>query len=133
MVKSAEKVIYATGRRKQSVARVWLHPEGSGFTVNEKKMEEYFDREDLRMIVRQPLDLLNTGENILLAATVKGGGVAGQAGALRHGISRVLALYDETFRSPLRKGGYLTRDPREKERKKFGKKGARRSFQFTKR
>lgn len=133
MVKSAEKVIYATGRRKRSVARVWLRPEGSGFMVNEKKMEEYFDREDLRMIVRQPLDLLNVGENILISATVKGGGVAGQAGALRHGISRVLALLDETFRPPLRKGGYLTRDPREKERKKFGKKGARRSFQFTKR
>jgi len=127
------KSLYATGRRKDAVARVWLTAGESGFTVNGKPLEERISREDLRMIINQPFEAIQSGATFSVKATAKGGGIAGQAGALRHGISRALALYDEGFRVILRKGGFLTRDPRKKERKKFGQKGARRSFQFTKR
>lgn len=128
-----EKEIYATGRRKQSIARVWISSGDHGFTVNGRDFEEYFKREDLKMIIRQPLEAVRSIDRFKITATVVGGGDAGQAGALRLAVSRVLCLYDETMRPILRKGGFLTRDPREKERKKFGRKGARRSFQYTKR
>lgn len=127
------KPLYATGRRKRSVARVWLTEGEKGFWVNGVDVDSYFNRQDLRMIVRQPFQALHVMDKFVIKATVKGGGEMGQAGALRHGISRALALYDQSYRSVLRREGFLTRDPREKERKKFGQKGARRSFQYTKR
>jgi len=133
LTEEAAKKIYATGRRKRSIARVWLKEGEKVFSVNGCDFDEYFKRDDLRMIVRQPLEAVRSLDRFKIQATVVGGGVAGQAGALRQGISRALALYDETLRPTLRKGGFLTRDPREKERKKFGRKGARRSFQYTKR
>ena len=129
----ALKPIYATGRRKQSIARVWLQEGEPIFLVNGRGFDDYFKRDDLRMIIRQPLEAVRSLDRFKIKATVVGGGVAGQAGALRQGISRAIALYDATFRPVLRKGGFLTRDPREKERKKFGRKGARRNFQYTKR
>ena len=128
-----KKGIYATGRRKASVARVWFQEGENGFVVNGRNFEEYFKRDDLKMVIRQPLEAARALDRFKISASVTGGGVAGQAGALRHGISRALAKYDETLHSALRKGGFLTRDSREKERKKFGRKGARRSFQYTKR
>ncbi len=133
MVETTQKIFWATGRRKQSIARVRLKEGDKGFFVNGRDVDEYFKRDDLRMIIRQPLEAVRLLDQFRIEATVRGGGVAGQAGALRHGVSRVIALYDETLRPVLRKGAFLTRDPREKERKKFGHKGARRSFQYTKR
>lgn len=127
------KPLYATGRRKRAVARVWLKEGEKGFLVNGVDVDSYFNRQDLRMIVRQPFQALQVMDRFWIKATVTGGGEMGQAGALRHGISRALALFDQSYRSVLRKEGFLTRDPREKERKKFGRKGARRSFQYTKR
>jgi len=129
----AEKTLVATGRRKQSVARVRLTDGEKGIFVNGEDCDVYFKRDDLRMIIRQPLEAARMLDRFRFEINVTGGGVAGQAGAVRHGISRALTLYDETLRPILRKGGFLTRDPREKERKKFGRKGARRSFQYTKR
>jgi small subunit ribosomal protein S9 len=124
---------YATGRRKKSAARVWLQ-EGSGaIEINGKKMDDFVGREDLRMIIRQPLELTKTEQRFDIRATVVGGGESGQAGAIRHGISRALVVCDEAMRGMLRKAGFLTRDPRMKERKKYGRKGARRRFQFSKR
>lgn len=133
MAETAEKAIVATGRRKQSIARVRLSDGEKGIFVNGQECDQYFKRDDLRMIIRQPLEAVRLLDRFRLEVNVTGGGVAGQAGAVRHGISRALTLYDESLRSTLRKGGFLTRDPREKERKKFGRKGARRSFQYTKR
>ncbi|HNV86220.1 MAG TPA: 30S ribosomal protein S9 [Candidatus Omnitrophota bacterium] len=127
------KPLYATGRRKRSVARVWLKEGEKGFMVNGMDVDSYFGRQDLRMIVRQPFQALHLPDRFHVKASVVGGGIMGQAGAIRHGISRALAIYDQSYRSVLRKEGFLTRDPREKERKKFGRKGARRSFQYTKR
>ena len=129
----AEKVYYGTGRRKESVARVWLKEGAEGFEINGRKIDEYFTRETLKMVVLQPLEATSTVKNFSITANVKGGGDSGQAGAIRHGISRALVAFDEKLRSILRKNGYLTRDPRAKERKKYGQKGARRKFQFTKR
>ncbi len=124
---------YGTGRRKKSTARVWL-AEGSGnITINGKAMDEFVSRADLRMIIRQPSEVTSTVKRFDVKATVRGGGESGQAGAVRHGISRALVEVDENWKSPLRKAGLLTRDPRMKERKKYGRKGARRRFQFTKR
>ena len=124
---------YATGRRKRSIARVWLS-EGEGvIEINKKKMETHIGRADLRMIIQQPFEATNVINRFNIVATVKGGGEAGQAGAIRHGIARALVKFDESLKPALRKGGYLTRDPRKKERKKPGQKGARRRFQFTKR
>ena len=123
---------YATGRRKSAIARVWLVPNDSGFEINGRSLEEYLETEILRLIVRQPLELAKAVERFKVIAKVSGGGQSGQAGALRLGIARALVNTDETLNSPLRKGGFLTRDPREKERKKFGRKGARRRFQYTK-
>ena len=133
MAETVEKVIVAIGRRKQSIARVRLLDGEKGIFVNGQDCDQFFKRDDLRMIIRQPLEAVRMLDRFRLEINVTGGGVAGQAGAVRHGISRALTHYDETLRSPLRKGGFLTRDPREKERKKFGRKGARRSFQYTKR
>jgi len=124
---------YATGRRKKAIARVWLS-EGKGeLTINSRNLKDYFYRDNLCMIIRQPLEITNTAGRFDVKANVYGGGLTGQAGALRHGIAKALTLFDEGLRSSLRKSGFLTRDPRRKERKKYGQKGARRAFQFTKR
>lgn len=127
------EVISATGRRKQSIARVWLFPGEKGFTINGQDSSKYLKRANLQMVVDQPIQAVKPTESLRIRARVEGGGIAGQAGAVRLGISRALVKLNEKFQSTLRKGGFLTRDPRQKERKKFGKKGARRGFQFTKR
>lgn len=124
---------YGTGRRKSSVARVRLY-EGSGkITINGRDIDEYFGLETLKLIVRQPLGLTETTEKFDIVCNVGGGGVTGQAGAIRHGVSRALLLFNPDFRSVLKKAGFLTRDPRMKERKKYGLKAARRAPQFSKR
>ena len=112
MAETAEKAIVATGRRKQSIARVRLSDGEKGIFVNGQECDQYFKRDDLRMIIRQPLEAVRLLDRFRLEVNVTGGGVAGQAGAVRHGISRALTLYDESLRSTLRKGGFLTRDPR---------------------
>jgi len=128
-----QNVIFTTGRRKESVARVRLF-EGKGeMQVNKKPVDEYFNRPTLRLLIRQPLEATNLLDKYNIIATVKGGGKSGQAGALRHGISRALALTSGESKTVLRRKGYLTRDPRGKERKKYGQKGARKRFQWTKR
>lgn len=132
-MKITKSTIYATGRRKEAVARIWLNEGESGISINGKKMEDYVDRENLKMIIRQPLEATRSVGRFGIVATVKGGGKSGQASAVKHGIARALVKYDESLRPTLRKGGFLTRDPREKERKKYGQKGARKRFQFTKR
>ena len=124
---------YGTGRRKTSVARVWLRPGDGTITVNSLGIEDYLLRKTLRMVVQQPLEATNTTGRYNVYATVEGGGHTGQAGALRHGIARALLQSDETLKDALRRGGYLTRDARKKERKKYGLKGARARFQFSKR
>jgi small subunit ribosomal protein S9 len=126
--------MYGTGRRKSSVARVRVYPNGTGnITINGRDIEEYFGLETLKMVVRQPLNTTETLGKVDIIATVEGGGVSGQAGALRHGISRALLLVNPEFRPLLKKAGFLTRDPRMKERKKYGLKAARRAPQFSKR
>ena len=122
-----------TGRRKRALARVRVMRGNGNFSVNGTTVEEYFGRETLTMMVRQPLEATQTLGEFDISANVSGGGVAGQAGALRHGIARALLAYDPNLRATLRKGGFLTRDPRMKERKKYGQKGARARFQFSKR
>ena len=125
---------YGTGRRKSSTARVHLIPNGTGvITVNGRSLDEYFGLETLKLIVRQPLVAANAAEKFDVEATVAGGGVTGQAGAIRHGIARALLLADANYRSVLKAEGFLTRDPRMKERKKYGLKAARRAPQFSKR
>lgn len=124
---------YGTGRRKRSVARVFLRPGSGKIVVNKKELNDYFKREIYSIIVKQPLEITEQLEKFDVFATVKGGGTTGQAGALQHGVSRALVSFSETFRSPLRKAGYLTRDAREVERKKYGMKGARARYQFSKR
>ena len=126
-------IYYATGRRKQSIARVWLEDGGKEVLINGKSIETYFPRETLRMIIQQPLEASKLMDRFGIRAEVSGGGLSGQAGAIRLGISRALIEFDGGSRSLLRKNGFLTRDPRKKERKKYGHKGARRSFQYTKR
>ena len=134
MVKTKSNSFASTGRRKEAVARVKLTPEGEkDFLVNEQPFDQYFTRETSKMIVNQPLELTNLVGHFQIRAKVSGGGPNGQAGALRLGIARALVQYNEELRQALRRGGLLTRDPREKERKKYGRKGARRSFQYTKR
>ena len=125
--------IYATGRRKNAIARVWLFPGQKGFIVNGQDSDKYLKRANLQMLVEQPLKSVNMLGQVRIRARVEGGGTAGQAGAIRLGIARALLKINPENRSTLRAGGYLTRDPREKERKKPGRKGARRRFQFTKR
>lgn len=123
-----------TGRRKESIARVWFVPgDGTQFTVNGKTMESYFSRIVHQIIVRQPLKLVKAAESYNVVATVRGGGESGQAGAIRMGIARVLLALDPTAKKSLRQGGFLTRDPRAKERKKYGRRGARRGIQYSKR
>ena len=124
---------YGTGRRKDAVARVWLKRGSGKVEVNGKNLEQYFARPVLRMVINQPFVSLNEVSKFDVVATVVGGGLSGQAGAVRHGIARALDKYDPTFRKALRQGGYLTRDSRVVERKKYGKAKARRSFQFSKR
>ena len=124
---------YATGRRKEAVARVWLVDGGKELLINERPLQNYFAREADRVWAQGPLKATNFLERFGVKADIHGGGPSGQAGALRLGIARALVEYDENLRSALRKAGFLTRDPRAKERKKYGRKGARRSFQYTKR
>jgi len=129
-----QKATYiGTGRRKRALARVRLMRGSGSCSINGRALEEYFGRETLTMIVRQPLEATQNLGEFDIVANVSGGGLAGQAGALRHGIARALLVYDPNLRSTLRKGGFLTRDPRMKERKKYGQKGARARFQFSKR
>ena len=124
---------YGTGRRKTSTARVYLRPGGGNVMVNRKAFDSYFPNETLRMIIRQPLNLTETTNKFDVLANVAGGGPAGQAGAIRHGITRALIEYNADLRPTLKQAGLITRDPRIKERKKYGQKGARKRFQFSKR
>ena len=128
-----EPYFYGTGRRKSSVARVRLLPGSGNVTINGRTMDEYFGLETLRMLVRQPLELTGTMGKFDVVVNVVGGGVSGQAGAIRHGITRALIESDETLKPVLKKAGFVTRDPRMKERKKYGLKAARRAPQFSKR
>jgi len=124
---------YATGRRKNSIARVYIKPGSGKIEVNDKSLIGYFKRETLKMIIEQPMDKTETMDKFDVVANVSGGGLTGQAGALRLGISRALLKYDEELKPILRANGFLTRDPREKERKKYGMAGARKRYQFSKR
>lgn len=129
----ADDRIYATGRRKTAVARVWLAPGSGKFTINFRDDEIYFSRPTARMVIRQPFEELGNLGNFDVYCTVKGGGTSSQAGAIRHGITRALIKHNPDNRSPLKAAGYVTRDPRKKERKKYGQRGARARFQFSKR
>ena len=134
MYTSKKPYMYGTGRRKASVARVHLFPGGTGaITINGRDIDDYFGLETLKLIVRQPMVTTNTLGKVDIVATVSGGGVTGQAGAIRHGIARALLAVDESYRPILKAAGLLTRDPRMKERKKYGLKAARRAPQFSKR
>ena len=124
---------YATGKRKDAVARVWVRPGSGKVTVNGKEMAEYFSRPVLQMVIGQPFKVTNVAGQFDVMCTVAGGGLSGQAGAVKHGISKALSLYDPEFRPALKAAGFLTRDARVVERKKYGKRKARRSFQFSKR
>ncbi|WP_342641872.1 30S ribosomal protein S9 [Rhodoligotrophos ferricapiens] len=124
---------YATGRRKNAIARVWIKPGPGKITVNGRDVDAYFARPALQMILRQPLEAAGRKDQYDVICTVTGGGLSGQAGAVRHGLSRALTYYEPELRSALKKDGFLTRDPRVVERKKYGKAKARRSFQFSKR
>jgi small subunit ribosomal protein S9 len=124
---------YGTGRRKTSTARVYLRPGSGAITVNKREFNSYFPNEALQMIIRQPLNLTETTEKFDIFVNVAGGGQAGQAGAVRHGITRALMEFNADLRPALKKAGLITRDPRQKERKKYGQKGARARFQFSKR
>jgi small subunit ribosomal protein S9 len=124
---------YATGKRKDAVARVWVKPGGGKIEINTRAVEVYFARPVLRMLIQQPLLATNRSGQYDVTCTVSGGGLSGQAGAVRHGLSKALMAYEPELRSALKRGGFLTRDPRVVERKKYGKAKARRSFQFSKR
>ncbi|MFA6955331.1 MAG: 30S ribosomal protein S9 [Thermoanaerobaculia bacterium] len=124
---------YGTGRRKSSTARVWLRQGSGQITVNHRTFDDYFPNEVLKMIIKQPLSLTETVDHFDILVNVDGGGPTGQAGAIRHGISRALEVFNAELRKKLKKSGLLTRDPRMKERKKYGQKGARARFQFSKR
>ncbi len=124
---------YGTGRRKKSIARVYVEPGKGNITINKRPIDEYFGLETLKVIVRQPLEAVNATDKYDITVTVRGGGFTGQAGAIRHGIARALLQADSDNHDALKKEGYLTRDPRMKERKKYGLKGARRAPQFSKR
>ena len=129
----AETKTYATGRRKTAVARVFLSPGSGSFMINERDDEEYFSRPTASMVIRQPLEEVGLLANYDVRATVRGGGTTSQAGAVRHGITRALMEVDPDLRPRLKSAGYVTRDPRKKERKKYGQRGARARFQFSKR
>ena len=133
MYTSAKPYFYGTGRRKKSVARVRLYPGTGAITVNGRDVEDYFGLDTLKLIINQPFGVTGTDAKFDIVANVKGGGMSGQAGAIRHGLARALLTVDENYRSALKKAGFLTRDPRMKERKKYGLKAARRAPQFSKR
>jgi small subunit ribosomal protein S9 len=124
---------YGTGRRKSATARVFIKPGTGEIIVNKRKLEDYFDNEVHRMVIRQPLHLTDTASKFDIQVNVDGGGKAGQAGAVRHGVTRALLEFNPEFRTRLKRAGFVTRDPRVKERKKYGQKGARARFQFSKR
>ena len=124
---------YATGKRKNAVARVWIKPGGGKITINTRPIEVFFARPVLRMMIQQPLVAASRNGQYDVVCTVSGGGLSGQAGAVRHGISKALTYFEPDLRTPLKRGGFLTRDPRVVERKKYGRAKARRSFQFSKR
>jgi small subunit ribosomal protein S9 len=129
----AENKFYATGKRKTSVARVWMKPGSGSIVVNQKPIDEYFGRETSKMVVHQPLELTGNVGKFDISVSVCGGGPSGQAGAIKHGITKALMEADGSLRDALKKAGFITRDSRIKERKKYGKRSARRSFQFSKR
>ncbi len=129
----AEKIITATGRRKTSVARVFLKAGRGALTINDRSLDEYFGRETARMIVMQPFGVTQAGGNFDIRVNVQGGGISGQAGAIRHGITRALMRFDPQLRAPLKKAGFVTRDPRAVERKKYGRHKARKRPQYSKR
>ena len=129
----AEERIYATGKRKSSIARVWLKAGVGEFNINKRSLDNYFQRETLKMITRQPFELTDTRGKYDVFVNVQGGGTSGQAGAIRHGITKALLEINSDFRPILKKAGFITRDSRVKERKKYGRKGARARFQFSKR
>lgn len=133
MPESESNRLYATGKRKCAIARVWVHPGTGKFTINRKAAEEYFSRETSLMVMRQSLEMLDAGEKWDVTATVVGGGHSAQAEAVRHGVARALADSDPDSRGTLKKAGFLTRDARKKERKKYGQPGARKRFQYSKR
>lgn len=128
-----EKTFYATGRRKTSIARIRMKPGDGKFEVNAQDLNKYFKLETAKMMIFQPLELTGTVGQFDIAVNVQGGGMKGQAGAIRHGITRSLLTVKDEFREPLKKAGLITRDPRKKERKKYGQKGARKRFQYSKR
>ncbi|MDD4457229.1 MAG: 30S ribosomal protein S9 [Syntrophotalea acetylenica] len=129
----AEQRFYATGKRKRSIARVWLQPGEGNITVNRRTLDEYFGRETSKMVIRQPLELTNNVGKFDILVNVCGGGPSGQAGAIKHGITKALLEADPELRAVLKKAGFITRDSRAKERKKYGRKSARARFQFSKR
>ena len=133
MYTSAKPYFYGTGRRKKSVARVRVYPGNGNITINGKDIDTYFGLETLKLIINQPFGVTGTVGKFDIVANVNGGGISGQAGAIRHGVSRALLLADDSYRTLLKKAGFLTRDPRMKERKKYGLKAARRASQFSKR
>ena len=133
MYTSAKPYFYGTGRRKKSVARVRVYPGNGQITINGKDIDEYFGLETLKLIINQPFGVTGTTGKFDIVANVSGGGISGQAGAIRHGVARALLTADESYRAALKAAGFLTRDPRMKERKKYGLKAARRASQFSKR
>ena len=133
MYTSAKPYFYGTGRRKSSVARVRVYPGSGSITINGKDIDQYFGLETLKLIINQPFEVTGTMGKFDIVANVNGGGMSGQAGAIRHGVARALLTADENYKPLLKKAGFLTRDPRMKERKKYGLKGARRAPQFSKR
>lgn len=128
-----DKGFYATGRRKEATARVWVKPGNGDVVVNGRALSEYFGRETSKMVINQPLEVVEQQGKVDITVNVKGGGLSGQAGAIRHGVSRALCLFNPEYRPALKKAGFLTRDARAVERKKYGQPGARRRFQFSKR
>ena len=129
----SEELHYATGKRKTAVARVWLTPGDGNITINKRPIDDYLKRETAKMVIRQPLELTETLEKYDIYVNVRGGGISGQAGAIKHGISKALLEVNPDFRPLLKKAGFLTRDSRVKERKKYGQPGARKRFQYSKR
>jgi len=129
----AAKIYYGTGKRKTAIARVWLRPGEGKAIINKRPSDQYFGRETAKMVIQQPFELTSTQNQFDLVANVRGGGMSGQADAIKHGITKALLQYDNNLRDMLKKEGFLTRDSRVKERKKYGKRGARASYQYSKR
>ncbi|HEX4803782.1 MAG TPA: 30S ribosomal protein S9 [Myxococcaceae bacterium] len=133
MAKPIDNGFYATGRRKEAIARVWVKPGTGVMTVNGRALEDYFGRQTSKMVINQPLEVLEQAGKVDMTVNVRGGGLSGQAGAIRHGLARALCVWNPEFRPAMKKAGFLTRDARVVERKKYGQPGARRRFQFSKR